>query len=52
MKSFLEILEDNNNVVLCRAAGNPHYELVNGGVDAITSASRIANEEEISYRAF
>lgn len=47
MKSFLDRLEDNNNVVLFMTAGNPHYEYSYGGVDAITSASRIANEEEI-----
>jgi len=28
-------------------AGNPDYEYSYGGVDAITSASRIANEEAI-----
>ena len=48
MKSFLDRLEDNNNVVLFMTAGNPHYEYSYGSVDAITSASRIANEEEIS----
>ncbi len=47
MKSFLDRLEDNNNVVLFMTAGNPDYEYSYGGVDAITSASRIANEEEI-----
>ena len=47
MKSFLDRLEDNNNVVLFMTAGNPHYEYSYGSVDAITSASRIANEEKI-----
>ena len=47
MKSFLDRLEDNNNVVLFMTAGNPHYEYSYGSVDAITAASRIANEEEI-----
>ena len=47
MKSFLDRLEDNNNVVLFMTAANPNYEYSYGSVDAITSASRIANEEEI-----
>jgi hypothetical protein len=47
MKSFLDRLEDNNNVILFMTAGNPHYEYSYGSVDAITSASRIADEEEI-----
>ena len=46
MKSFLDRLEDNNNVVLFMTAANPNYEYSYGSVDAITSASRIANEEE------
>ena len=47
MKSFLDRLEDNNNVVLFMTAANPNYEYSYGSVDAITSASRIENEEEI-----
>jgi hypothetical protein len=50
MKSFLDRLEDNNNVVLLMTTGYSHYEYSYGGVDAITSASRIANEEEIFTR--
>ena len=47
MKSFLDRLEDNNNVVLFLTAANPNYEYSYGSVDAITAASKIANEEEI-----
>ena len=47
MKSFLDKLEDNNNVVLLMTTGYSHYEYSYGGVDAITAASRIADEEEI-----
>jgi len=47
MKSFLDRLEDNNNVVLFMTAANPNYEYSYGSVDAITAASRIADEEEI-----
>ena len=47
MKSFLDRLEDNNNVVLFMTAANPNYEYSYGSVDAITAASKIANEEEI-----
>jgi hypothetical protein len=50
MKSFLDRLEDNNNVVLLMTTGYSHYEYSYGGVDAITAASRIANEEEIFIR--
>ena len=50
MKSFLDRLEDNNNVVLLMTTGYSHYEYSYGGVDAITAASRIANEEEIFTR--
>ena len=50
MKSFLDRLEDNNNVVLLMTTGYAHYEYSYGGVDAITAASRIANEEEIFIR--
>ena len=47
MKSFLDRLEDNNNVVLFMTAANPNYEYSYGSLDAITAASKIANEEEI-----
>ena len=47
MKHFLDRLEDNNNVVLLMTTGYAHYEYSYGGVDAITAASRIADEEEI-----
>jgi len=50
MKSFLDKLEDNNNVVLLMTTGYSHYEYRYGGVDAITAASRIADEEEIFTR--
>ena len=50
MKSFLDRLEDNNNVVLLMTTGYSHYEYSYGGVDAITAASRIADEEEIFTR--
>jgi hypothetical protein len=50
MKSFLDRLEDNNNVVLLMTTGYSHHEYSYGGVDAITAASRIANEEEIVTR--
>ena len=47
MKRFLDRLEDNNNVVLLMTTGYADYEYSYGGVDAITAASRIADEEEI-----
>ena len=50
MKSFLDRLEDNNNVVLLMTTGYADYEYSYGGVDAITAASRIADEEEIFTR--
>ncbi|MCG6947055.1 MAG: hypothetical protein LJE87_17120 [Deltaproteobacteria bacterium] len=50
MKSFLDRLEDNNNVVVLMTTGYSHHEYSYGGVDAITAASRIANEEEIVTR--
>ncbi|MGW8223313.1 MAG: hypothetical protein ACWGP1_14290 [Syntrophobacteria bacterium] len=50
MKNFLDRLEDNNNVVLLMTTGYAHHEYSYGGVDAITAASRIANEEEIVTR--
>jgi hypothetical protein len=50
MKSFLDSLEDNKNVVLLMTTGYAHYEYSYGGVDAITAASRIADEEEIVTR--
>jgi hypothetical protein len=50
MKGFLDRLEDNNNVVLLMTTGYSHHEYNYGGVDAITAASRIANEEEIVTR--
>ena len=50
MKGFLDRLEDNNNVVLLMTTGYSHYEYSYGGVDAITAASRIADEEEIFTR--
>ena len=50
MKGFLDRLEDNNKVVLLMTTGYAHYEYSYGGVDAITAASRIANEEEIFTR--
>ena len=50
MKSFLDRLEENNNVVLLMTTGYSHYEYSYGGVDAITAASRTANEEEIFSR--
>jgi len=50
MKSFLDRLEDKNNVVLLMTTGYSHYEYSYGGVDAITAASRIADEEEIFAR--
>jgi hypothetical protein len=50
MKSFLDRLEDKNNVVLLMTTGYSHYEYSYEGVDAITAASRIANEEEIVTR--
>ena len=50
MKSFLDRLEENNNVVLLMTTGYSHYEYIYGGVDAITAASRTANEEEIFSR--
>jgi hypothetical protein len=50
MKGFLDRLEDNNNVVLLMTTGYSHHEYSYGGVDAITAASRIANEEEIVTR--
>jgi hypothetical protein len=50
MKGFLDRLEDKNNVVLLMTTGYAHYEYSYGGVDAITAASRIANEEEIFVR--
>ena len=50
MKGFLDRLEDNNNVVLLMTTGYSHYEYSYGGVDAITAASRTANEEEIFTR--
>ena len=50
MKGLLDRLEDNNNVVLLMTTGYSHYEYSYGGVDAITAASRIADEEEIFTR--
>ena len=50
MKGFLDRLEDNNNVVVLMTTGYSHHEYSYGGVDAITAASRIANEEEIVTR--
>ena len=50
MKGFLDRLEDNNNVVLLMTTGYSHYDYSYGGVDAITAASRTANEEEIFTR--
>jgi predicted nicotinamide N-methyase len=50
MKSFLDRLEDNNNVVLLMTTGYADYEYSYGDVDAITAASRIADEEEIFTR--
>jgi hypothetical protein len=50
MKSFLDRLEDYDNVVLLMTTGYSHYEYSYGGVDAITAASRIADEEEIFTR--
>jgi hypothetical protein len=50
MKGFLDKLEDNNNLVLLMTTGYSHHEYSYGGVDAITAASRIANEEEIVTR--
>ena len=50
MKSFLDRLEDKNNVVLLMTTGYADYEYSYGGVDAITAASRIADEEEIFVR--
>jgi hypothetical protein len=50
MKSFLDRLEDNKNVVLLMTTGYAHYDYSYGGVDAITAASRTANEEEIFTR--
>jgi predicted nicotinamide N-methyase len=50
MKSFLDRLENNNNVILLMTTGYSHYEYSYGGVDAITAASRIADEEEIVTR--
>ena len=50
MKSFLDRSGDNNNVVLLMTTGYSHYEYSYGGVDAITAASRIADEEEIFTR--
>lgn len=50
MKDFLDKLEDNNNVVLLMTTGYAHSEYSYGGVDAITAASRIADEEEIFLR--
>ena len=50
MKDFLDRLEENNNVVLLMTTGYSHYEFSYGGVDAITAASRIADEEEIFSR--
>lgn len=50
MKGFLDRLEDKNNVVLLMTTGYAHYEYSYGGVDAITAASRIADEEEIFLR--
>ena len=47
MKSFLDRLEDYDNVVLLMTTGYSHYEYSYGGVDAITAASRIADEEGI-----
>lgn len=50
MKGFLDRLEDYDNVVLLMTTGYSHYEYSYGGVDAITAASRIADEEEIFTR--
>ena len=50
MKGFLDRLEDNNNVVVLMTTGYSHHEYSYGGVDAITAASRIANEEEVVTR--
>ena len=50
MKGFLDRLQDKNNVVLLMTTGYAHYEYSYGGVDAITAASRIADEEEIFLR--
>ena len=50
MKRFLDRLEDNNNVVLLMTTGYSHYEYSYGGVDAVTAASRTANEEKIFTR--
>ena len=50
MKSFLDRLEDNNNVVLLMTTGYSYYEYSYGGVDAITAASRTANEEKTFTR--
>lgn len=50
MKDFLDRLEDNNNVVLLMTTGYAYSEYSYGGVDAITAASRIADEEEIFTR--
>lgn len=47
MKSFLDRLEDYDNIVLLMTTGYSHYEYSYGGVDAITAASRIADAEEI-----
>ena len=50
MKSFLDRLEDNNNVVLLMTTGFSQYEYSHRGVDAVTAASRTANEEKIVTR--
>ena len=50
MKGLLDRLEDNNNVVLLMTTGYSNYEYRYGGVDAITAASRTANEEELFTR--
>lgn len=50
MKSFLDRLEDYDNIVLLMTTGYSHYEYSYGGVDAITAASRIADAEEIFTR--
>ncbi len=47
MKRFLKKLKERDRVVLFMTAANPNWEYTYRDVDAITSASRIENEETI-----
>jgi len=47
LKAFVEDLEGGKNVVLFMTAGNPDWTFSYKDIDAITSASRIENEDTV-----